>query len=110
MYTDKLTIPYWQKFLVTIRTAELMEKQIDCATLYKGYRIMSSTTFQVVGILEKEGLIKTHKSGRNRYIEMTPKGNKMADGLMVLNGYIYSDVDTYLRIKHNNSIIKKKRK
>ena len=96
---DYLYIPYWQKFLVTIRHAELMDKKIDCTYLYKGYRLTTASIYRVVDILENEEFIKSEKKKRNRYLETTPKGKKIADGLMVLTPYIYDDVDTYFMTK-----------
>jgi len=108
MHVNNIHIPYWQKFLITIRTAELMDKKINGAKLYKSFKISSSTVYEILSCIEREGFVKSEKPGRNRYWETTLKGRKIADGLMVLNPYIYDDVDNFLRLKLNKGALKKK--
>ena len=97
--SSRLNIPYWQKFLITIRQAELMNKTLACSDIYKGYRIPSNSAYVVIERIEEAGFIKSEKKRGKRFLYTTDKGKRMASGLLVLSPYIYDDVETYWTMK-----------
>lgn len=73
----------WQKIIVTLNK----EGKMKMTDISKITDITWAHTVKSVNELEYEHLIKTKKNGRERIIELTKKGQKMAECFGELSGY-----------------------
>jgi len=71
----KLILLVWQKILINLTS----EKNIS--RIAKEINVANATCYQNLALLEKEKLITSKRTGRNKIITITEKGKKIAEAL-----------------------------